>query len=102
MLLVLTAVPDRRSADVLAAQLVKRRLAACVSAVPGVRSVYRWKGKIERSGERLLLIKTTPGRYPKILEFLSRMHPYELPEIIALPVKKGSKPYLDWVSACVA
>ena len=97
MLLVLTALPDRKSAQKLAASLVDKKLAACVSVLDGASSVYRWKGKVESSRESLLLIKTTRAAWKKVEAFVLGRHPYELPELIALPVTAGSKKYLGWI-----
>ena len=97
MLLVLTALPDRKSAQKLAGALVHRKLAACVSVLGGVSSVYRWKGRTENAREWLLLIKTSKSAWKALQTFMLSRHPYELPELIALPVKTGSRKYLDWV-----
>jgi periplasmic divalent cation tolerance protein len=95
--LVLTTVPDAKTASRISRKLVEKRLAACVSAVGGVSSVYRWKGKIENAAERLLLIKTSAARYGALEKFLASIHPYESPEILAVPVKKGLPKYLKWI-----
>ena len=97
MLLVLTTMPDRRSAQRLADALVRQKLAACVSVLPGVSSTYRWKGKIEKTRESLLLIKTAKKRWKALSTFVLSRHPYELPELIALPVAAGSEKYFDWI-----
>jgi periplasmic divalent cation tolerance protein len=78
---------------------VGRRLAACVNILPGVTSVYEWQGTLEQSAEHLLLIKTTAAAYPALEAGLRAAHPYELPEICALPLARGLPAYLDWVSA---
>lgn len=102
-ILVLTTVPDARTAKDLARSLVRRRLAACVSMKRGAVSYYRWKGKVERADEVLLTIKTVDRHFKSIQRFIESRHPYELPEIIALPVKKGSPRYLAWLKgACLA
>lgn len=95
--LVLTTVPDAASARLLARSLVQRRLAACVTVKPGAVSYYRWKGKLERAKETLLFIKSVQRNFSGIRKHLEANHPYELPEIIAVPVVKGSKKYLAWV-----
>lgn len=99
MLLVLTNLPDRASADSLAAALVELRLAACVNILPPCHSVYRWKGVVETADEVPLLIKTTEARYAALEEAIRARHPYETPEIIALPVVHGLHAYLAWVAA---
>ncbi len=78
--------------------LIRRRLAACVQAFP-VRSVYRWKGKVQREKETLLFIKTRSALYREIEAFIKAAHSYEVPEIVMIPMTKGSSSYLDWVSA---
>jgi len=86
-----------KSAQTLASKLVLARVAACVNIVPQVLSVYRWKGAIETAAEALLVIKTADERVPELLEMLSRIHPYDVPEIIALEVSNASAPYAAWV-----
>lgn len=100
-LLVLCTCPDRSCADSLAETLLRERLAACVNILPGVESVYRWEGAIERAGELLLLIKTERQAFAALQEQIRRQHPYQVPEIIALPIVAGSNDYLQWVSACL-
>ena len=95
---VLVTAPPRR-APALARALVRRRLAACVNLVPGVRSVYRWKGRVEEARETLLVAKTTAARVPALLAAIAELHPYEVPEGIALPVVAGLAPYLRWIAA---
>jgi periplasmic divalent cation tolerance protein len=98
-LLVLTNLPDRPSAERLARSLVEARLAACINILPPCDSVYHWNGKIENAQEHPLLIKTTRGRYAALEAAIRAGHPYELPEIIAVPVTAGFPAYLDWVAA---
>jgi periplasmic divalent cation tolerance protein len=94
---VLTSVADRRSADRLSRLFVKEGLAACVTALPGAVSHYRWKKKFETSREILLLIKTDRRSWPKLLRVLKSHHPYELPEALMLPAA-ASKEYLAWIN----
>jgi periplasmic divalent cation tolerance protein len=98
-LLVFTNLPDRAAAERLADQLVGQRLAACVNILAPCRSVYRWKGAVQHDEEHPMLIKTTAERYAELEIALRAGHPYELPEIIAVPVGKGLPAYLDWVAA---
>jgi periplasmic divalent cation tolerance protein len=98
-LLVLTNVPDRDTAEKLAASLVGEHLAACVNILAPCRSVYRWKGAIESAEEHPMLIKTTSERYPALELAIRVAHPYELPEIIAVPLAAGFQGYLEWVAA---
>lgn len=99
MLLVLTNLPDRATAETMAAMLVEERLAACVTILQSSRSVYRWKSAVEAADEVPLLIKTTEARYQALEDAIRARHPYELPEIIAVPVVSGLPDYLAWVSA---
>jgi periplasmic divalent cation tolerance protein len=99
ILVVLTNLPDRAAAMKLAQTLVERRLAACVNILGEASSVYHWQGEIETASEVPVLIKTRGGLYPEVEAAISEAHPYELPEIIAVPVVLGLPAYLDWVSA---
>jgi periplasmic divalent cation tolerance protein len=98
-LLVMTNVPDQISAETLAAALVEERLAACVTILRPSRSIYRWRGSVESADEVPLLIKTTEARYASLEEAIRSRHPYETPEIIALPIVRGLPDYLAWVAA---
>lgn len=89
--------PDADTASRIARALVESRLAACVNIVPGLRSFYRWQGAIQDEAECLLLIKTQAARIAPVTESIRALHPYELPEVIAVPVVAGLAPYLDWV-----
>jgi len=97
-LLVLTNLPDAASARALAGALVEARLAACVNILGPCRSVYRWQGQIEDATEVPVLIKTTAERYAALETAIRRQHPYELPEIVAVPIKHGLPEYLAWVT----
>lgn len=99
VLVILTNLPDQDSARRLAMAVVESRAAACVNVLSGCRSVYRWQGAIESADEVPVLIKTTRSRYAVLERELRAHHPYELPEIIALPVVAGLDAYLDWVRA---
>jgi periplasmic divalent cation tolerance protein len=96
--IVLTTVGDDARASDLAAALVERRLAACVNIVGPIRSVYRWKGKIERENEFLLVIKTTTDQAARLEAVFKELHPYELPERVEVSVEGGSEEYLAWIS----
>jgi len=98
-LVVLTNLPDRGAALKLARELVERRLAACVNVLADCSSVYRWKGEVENAQEVPVLIKTRAAMYDELEAAINELHPYELPEIIALPVVRGLAEYLEWVSA---
>jgi len=95
--LVLNTCPDLATARALADHLVATRLAACVNIVPGIQSVYEWQGKVELGTECLLYIKTRRERYGALEQALRERHPYELPEIIAVPIEAGLPAYLQWV-----
>ncbi|WP_319242915.1 divalent-cation tolerance protein CutA [uncultured Propionivibrio sp.] len=99
VLLVLTNLPDQASADRLAAALVDARLAACVNILAPCRSVYRWKDAVEHADEIPLLIKTTEASYAALEAAIRAQHPYDVPEIIAIPVAHGLPDYLAWVAA---
>ncbi len=101
-IVVLTNLPNQASAEALAHVVVEARQAACVNILAPCRSVYRWKGRVEQAEEVPVLIKTTMGHYDELEQLIRDHHPYELPEIIALPIEAGSVPYLNWVRAEVA
>lgn len=90
--------PTRAHALRIARALVSRRLAACVNCVPGVRSIFRWHGRVDACGEMLLIVKTTARCVPALTAAVRRLHPYALPEILALPAAGGSPAYLRWVA----
>ena len=94
--------PDAASGQSLADALVGEGLAACVNRLPGVSSTYRWQGKVVTDSEVLLLIKTTESRFAALKQRLLALHPYEVPELIAVPVAQGHAAYLEWVRASVS
>lgn len=96
-LLIFTNLPDAASAQTLATMLVAERLAACVNVLAPCRSLYRWQGAIESAEEVPLLIKSTTGRYADLEAAIRAAHPYELPEIIAVPIAHGLPDYLSWI-----
>lgn len=97
-LVVLVTVPTHERAAEMARALVEERLAACGNVVPGLRSIYRWEGKVEDEPEALLLLKTTRARFDALRERVLALHPYEVPEVVAVPVEAGSAPYLAWIA----
>lgn len=99
-LLVLTTSPDRQTAEQLAGLLVDQSLAACVNILPPMQSIYRWKGKRQSGEECQLLIKTNRRQYKKLEACIGENHPYELPEIIAIPIEQGHPQYLQWIDEC--
>ena len=94
--LVITTCPSQASAEEIASTLVRENLAACVSVLPGVKSFYQWQGQLQQDNELVLLIKCPSDRYLVLEQRLQTIHPYDIPEIIALPVEKGLSAYLDW------
>ena len=96
-LVVLNTCPDSGTAGRIATDLVDRKLAACVQVLPGLQSYFHWKGKVDCEEEHLLLIKTTSASYPALERRIRELHPYELPEIIGVPVSKGLPEYLSWI-----
>ena len=96
-LLVLTTCPETITAKKIANDLVVEKLAACVQVIPGVLSFFLWVGKVDHSEEVLLLIKTTSERYPQLEKRIISLHPYDLPEIITLPINGGLEGYLAWI-----
>jgi periplasmic divalent cation tolerance protein len=99
--LVYCTCPDAATAEQIAGNLVEKGLAACVNILPGILSVYQWKGKRESDQEHLLMIKTTRSAYPCLEQAILQLHPYELPEIIAVPINQGLAGYLAWIDTNV-
>ena len=95
---ILNTCPDKASAEKIATSLVENKLCACVNIVPGIESVYYWKGKIEKDQELLLVIKSTENAYPLIEKHILDIHPNELPEIIAVSIDNGLPEYLSWIN----
>ncbi|HNW78002.1 MAG TPA: divalent-cation tolerance protein CutA [Candidatus Competibacteraceae bacterium] len=94
--------PDLATAERIATCVVGERLAACVNIVPGLISIYRWQGAVQRDSELLLILKTASTLYPRLEARLRELHPYQVPEIIALPIQAGLPAYLDWIAASTA
>ncbi len=99
-LLVITTLPDKEAAERLAGTLIDEGLAACVNIGAPVTSVYKWQGRIEHGTEVILTIKTTRARYPALEKAIAGGHPYELPEVIAVPITEALPEYLAWIEAC--
>ncbi|GAB4179127.1 MAG: divalent-cation tolerance protein CutA [Calditrichia bacterium] len=98
---VFCTVGNMDNARAIASELVDRRLAACVNIIPGVESIYEWKGQIQYDKELLLIIKSRMDKFDEIKKVIQSLHEYELPEIIALPIENGEKGYLKWIDAYV-
>ncbi len=95
--IVFCTVPDADTGRHIADRLVEYRLAACVNLIPGLESIYRWKGEIQHDSEVLLMIKTTAADYVPLEQAIRELHPYELPEIVAVPLSNGLTDYLNWI-----
>lgn len=98
-ILVLTTVPEIEVGQIIAERLTEERLAACVTISSAGQSVYWWKGKISQESEHILFIKTNKDHYDQIEEKIKQIHPYEVPEIIAIPILAGNKKYLEWIDS---
>lgn len=96
-LIVLTTIGNAEQGRRIARELVEARLAACVTCFPALVSVYRWSGRVEEDGEMLLMMKTTSERVDELKAHLLRVHPYEVPEFLVLPVRDGGEPFLRWL-----
>ena len=96
-ILVLTTCPDESSAETIGRRLVEARLAACVNILPRCRSIYRWEGAVEDAQEWVLLIKSRTARYAALEQAIVQAHPYELPEVICVPIHTGLPGYLCWI-----
>lgn len=94
---VVTTAPDAEVAESLGRTLVEERLAACANVLPGVTSVFRWEGEVQTEGEALVLLKSTESVFAALRDRLVELHPYDVPEVLRLPVPAGSDAYLDWV-----
>ena len=101
-LLVLTNAPDRATAERIARHLVDARLAACVNILAECRSVYRWQGAVETTAEVPLLVKTDASHYAAVEQAIRSLHPYAVPEVVAVAIEGGSAPYLEWLAAQMA
>ena len=99
--LILSTVSKIEDAQTIANHLVSNSMAACVNFIPNLESVYKWKNKVCKENEFLLMIKTTANKETNVYDSLSEIHPYDTPEIITLPIQYGSKDYLDWISESV-
>jgi periplasmic divalent cation tolerance protein len=101
-IVVLITAPGADKAAEIGRALVEERLAACANIVPGVRSIYRWEGKLQDDAEVLMLVKTRAALFEKLRERVVALHPYSVPEVLALPVAAGAQPYLDWIASATS
>lgn len=97
-MLVLTTLPNSDAAAELARSVVNEKLAACANVLPAVRSIYRWQGKVQDENEVLVLFKTPQEHFERLKARILELHPYEVPEVLAIPVEQGYRAYLDWLS----
>jgi periplasmic divalent cation tolerance protein len=102
VVVVLCTCPDSVTAQALATGLVGKGFAACVNILPEIRSIYRWENEIQQDSETLMVIKTSQESYRQLESWLIDNHPYDVPEVLALPIDRGSKNYLDWVIQATA
>ena len=100
--IVLTTMPTGPGAEALARTIVEEHLAACVSVLPPMASIYHWQGAVEEASERQLLIKTARTRLARLQDRLTELHPYDVPEFLVLPITDGSERYLDWIRTSVS
>ena len=100
-ILVLVTAKDRKEAQKISASLIKHKLAACVNIVEKINSMFFWAGKIDQAKESLLLIKSKKEKFPKIIKLVRSLHSYKVPEIIAIPIIAGDRPYLRWIDAAL-
>jgi uncharacterized protein involved in tolerance to divalent cations len=101
-IVVYVTVPSSDEGERIAAALVEERLAACVNRIPGIRSTYRWRGRVERAEEELLIIKSRSDLFASLKHRVVELHSYDVPEIIALPIVEGSEPYVRWLDEEIA
>jgi periplasmic divalent cation tolerance protein len=100
-ILILTTCPNEDSAQEIASEVISNSLAGCVNILANLLSIYRWQGRVEKNQEHLLMIKTHIDYYPQVEQLLKQIHPYEVPEIIAIPINRGSTEYLSWLKQCL-
>jgi periplasmic divalent cation tolerance protein len=98
---VLVTLPDEAAAEDLVGRLVDERVVACGNVIPGLTSIYWWQGAVERAREVLVIFKTTPAGAERLIRRVPELHPYDVPEVLVLPVEAGNAPYLEWVAGAV-
>lgn len=100
-IVILITAQDKKEAEKIAKSLIAAKLAACVNIISGVKSLFRWQGKVEQAKEVLLIVKSRKEKFAKIAKLVKANHSYDVPEIIALPIASGFKPYLDWINESI-
>jgi periplasmic divalent cation tolerance protein len=100
-IIIFVTASNKKEAEHIAQELIRKKLAACVNIINKIESIFRWQGKIETAKEALLVIKSKKGKLPKIIQLIRLVHSYQVPEIIALPIIDGDKPYLRWIDECI-
>lgn len=98
IIIIFVTVPDQKEGRRISKEILTSRLAACVNIIPGIQSMYQWKGKIVQEKEAMLVLKTTRSRYRKLEQKIKQLHSYEVPEVIAIPIIYGSPQYIEWVA----
>ena len=102
LIIILTTVSSKKEAEIIGSKLIDKKLAACVNIIPNIKSIYRWKGKINKDSEYLLIIKTVKRAEEDVFENIRKLHSYDTPEMISIPIIGGEKSYLNWLSKSVA
>ncbi len=100
-IIILITAKDKKEADKIAQALIKNKLAACVNILPGVQSLFWWQGKVDQAKEALLVVKSRKEKFAKIAKLVKSVHSYDVPEIIAIPIVSGFKPYLNWIDESI-
>ena len=101
-IIILTTVSSKKEAELIGSKLIDKELAACVNIIPNIKSIYRWEGKINKDSEYLLIIKTVKRAEEDVFENIRKLHSYDTPEMISIPITGGEKSYLNWLSKSVA
>ena len=101
-IIILTTVSSKKEAELIGSKLIDKELAACVNIIPNIKSIYRWEGKINKDSEYLLIIKTVKRAEDDVFENIRKLHSYNTPEMISIPITGGEKSYLNWLSKSVA
>ena len=101
-IIILTTASSNKEAEIIGSKLIDKKLAACVNIIPNIKSIYHWEGKINKDSEYLLIIKTVKRAEKDVFENIRKLHSYDTPEMISIPITGGEKSYLNWLSKSVA